>query len=284
MNQTTWPTEVSENDAVGEVAEIYTDIKAVLGVPMVNLLYRRLAVEPLALRWAWNTIRDVAISGELSPGAATLAQPLSNLRPSHLPAAVLRTVGIDASAQKAVEGVVAAYNDANPRNLIGTSIWAGALIGETPGRSRSAAAPAAAKPTATRTHSMPQMIAIDRMDANTAAIVRALLQWRNPAETPSVPSLYRHLANWPAFLAIAFVQLEPLFAGGLMATTRQAVQREAMITAHDVLVRHPPPHQPLPEGAALGVLKDIAAVYPIRISELVVVGHILAGMLNNDSS
>ena len=73
MNQTTWPTEVSENDAVGEVAEIYTDIKAVLGVPMVNLLFRRLAVERLALRWAWNTIRDVAISGELSAGAATLA-------------------------------------------------------------------------------------------------------------------------------------------------------------------------------------------------------------------
>ena len=44
---------VTEQNAEGQVAEIYQDIRATLGVPVVNLIWRHLATFPGALEWSW---------------------------------------------------------------------------------------------------------------------------------------------------------------------------------------------------------------------------------------
>jgi hypothetical protein len=49
--------EVPEGEAQGVVADIYADIRNVLGLPVVNLVYRCLAVEPTHLASIWRTLR-----------------------------------------------------------------------------------------------------------------------------------------------------------------------------------------------------------------------------------
>src|ERR1700722_8402843 len=44
---------ILESDATGKVAEIYADIRQVLGTSIVNLIWRNLATIPGALEWTW---------------------------------------------------------------------------------------------------------------------------------------------------------------------------------------------------------------------------------------
>jgi len=51
---------IAEASATGAVAEIFADICTVLGVEVVNLIWRHLATIPDALPWAWGMLRHVA--------------------------------------------------------------------------------------------------------------------------------------------------------------------------------------------------------------------------------
>jgi len=50
---------VLEADAKGEIADIYADIRKVLGTSVVNLIWRNLATMPGALEWTWSTVRPL---------------------------------------------------------------------------------------------------------------------------------------------------------------------------------------------------------------------------------
>src|SRR6266850_8263597 len=50
---------VLESDARGEIADIYADIRRVLGTSVVNLIWRNLATMPGALEWTWATVRPL---------------------------------------------------------------------------------------------------------------------------------------------------------------------------------------------------------------------------------
>jgi hypothetical protein len=280
MTDQQWPAEVAETEARGETKAIYRDIKAVLGVPMVNLLYRRLAVEPAALRWTWGTIRSAARAGEFARRASILSDPLSLLQQQAVQCETLRCIGVGREAQASISSVVAAYNCANPRNLIGTLMWAALLEGKSPKTVPRPQRALIASPAAGFVDVvLPPMIGIDQMDANTAAVVRRLLKWRDPSQTPSVPSLYRHLANWPGFLALALIVLEPQFSSGAIAQAQHAVRSMALSIAQDILSRRDSKPLAPPGGSALTLIREIAGTYPIKIAEVVVVGHVLASML-----
>ena len=71
-----------ESDAKGEIAEIYADIRKVLGTSVVNLIWRNLATMPGALPWTWSTVRPLYLgdstaacrSGQANDRAAGLAR------------------------------------------------------------------------------------------------------------------------------------------------------------------------------------------------------------------
>ena len=50
---------VLESEARGEIADIYADIRNVLGTSVVNLIWRNLATMPGALQWTWSTVRPL---------------------------------------------------------------------------------------------------------------------------------------------------------------------------------------------------------------------------------
>ncbi len=50
---------ILESEATGQVAEIYADIRQVLGTSIVNLIWRNLATIPGVLEWTWITAKPL---------------------------------------------------------------------------------------------------------------------------------------------------------------------------------------------------------------------------------
>ena len=59
---------ITEADAAGEIADLYAEIRSGLGVPVVNLIRRHLAVIPGGLSWAWHSVKPRARSQIISLG------------------------------------------------------------------------------------------------------------------------------------------------------------------------------------------------------------------------
>jgi hypothetical protein len=58
---------IAEASATGAVAEIFADIRTVLGVEVVNLIWRHLVTIPDALPWAWGMLRPLYADGTIRP-------------------------------------------------------------------------------------------------------------------------------------------------------------------------------------------------------------------------
>lgn len=281
--------EVSEGAATGEMAAIYADIRALLGVPMVNLIYRHMAAFPGLLPWAWGSVRPAVTDGTIPAAARTLAAEVA-LRPvAVLAEPVLRVLGVGESAHRHITAILDAYNLANPCNLLITAtLLRLAAVAEDrtpasdppPGATAPApAAPAARAPDASAAAGGsaaadlgPPMVAPAAMAPDVAALVGGL-----PAEPGIVPSLYRHLANWPQLLAVQAVLLEPHRAAlpGLASGLEESAGAVACRLVGDGLVRRLPAATSRP----LGVQGLRVADFPSVITRMVVVGKAFAACL-----
>lgn len=108
----------------------------------------------------------------------------------------------------------------------------------------------------------------------------SLLTDRGSDAAPStlLPSLYRHLAHWPAFLGYASVLIPPEFAAidAAAAQMRKLVDHATVtLTARLVPVAGLPP----PSGQNSDQLLKAIAQFSIRIPEMVVIGNLLRAAL-----
>ena len=62
---------IPEAEASGEVADLFADIRATVGVRVVNLVWRHLATMEGALPWAWAAVKPLYLDG--LPDAAMAA-------------------------------------------------------------------------------------------------------------------------------------------------------------------------------------------------------------------
>ena len=109
---------ITENDATGEVAKLYADIRKTLGVPLVNLIWRNLATMPGALAWAWSSIKPLYAPGQIQSEARALIEGQRLPAVPAFPTAALRVVGVDEGAEVAIRGILDSYDRSNPLNLI----------------------------------------------------------------------------------------------------------------------------------------------------------------------
>ena len=58
---------ITEANATGEIAEIFADIRRVLRVDVVNLIWRHLATIPGALPRAWDSLRPLISTARWAP-------------------------------------------------------------------------------------------------------------------------------------------------------------------------------------------------------------------------
>ncbi len=290
--------EVAEAQADGPTRAIYQGIRALCGVPMVALIYRHLATIPGALEWAWAQLEPLLRDGSIQRVAWSLADGLDMPRAALLPEAALRVAGIDGTAQSGIVDVLDAYNRANPVNIVALRLLAkllggdGAITGVARAAAdrgdsvRGAVAASAAEGAAAAPRwsppaplpALPPMIDPDAMDPNVRALAALLSDRGAPRTSPVLPSLYRHLANWPAALGYAAVQLPPMFdaidvaAARLLAAADDAAGRLLPAAAHATVGR-------ATDERAVASFRDrvqaaISAFSP-RIPEMVVVGTML---------
>lgn len=276
--------EVKEQDATGDIAALYDDVRAVIGVPMVNLIFRHMATVPGCLHWAWATIRPLYINGVIPKAASELtAQVMPGQTVDLTPA--IKKANLSAADIKSIERVLDAYGRANPMNLIGLQVINLALD-----CAPQQAGIGTGEPLRIETLLKPSGIAdlLPMADPRTApsAVRDALTRLAHQihrADTGVIPSLYRHFGDWPDFLNSLEPALEPVLRGSSFEHAVEAMQsngEQAASTSYESL---PLPDMAAPEPETAEALKKLIAQFPTNICRMTVLATLLGrGLRNGD--
>jgi hypothetical protein len=263
--------ELAESRATGEPRRIYGEIKRLCAVPMVALIYRHLATLPGVLEWSWALLEPALRSGALQRQAWALAERV-HVAATPIPRAALRAAGVEARDEHGIAAVLDAYNRANPVNILAVRCLALHLAGDVPPRAPAAAAPWEPPP---QPEPLPRMIDPPAMTPTVRELAQLLTdRGATDAASPLWPSLYRHLAHWPAFLGYAAVIVPPRFDAidAAAAKLRAGIDAAAAELAASL---RPPAALPAPAAAERDGLQRAIAQFSPRIPEMAVIGTLL---------
>lgn len=191
---------VTEAAATGETAELFADIRAVYGVSTVNLIWRHLATIPGALPHVWGGLRPLYLDGTLAREAAALRVELRLPAAEPMQPSWPQEARLDAIGANAVRQVLAAYDRTNPMALIALCAARARLAGTPAPEWRPGPAPPPAEPELR----LPRLLDLAEMPELVADFVTRMNRFGSTKPQPLMASMYRHLAHWPGFLALAF--------------------------------------------------------------------------------
>lgn len=276
MLQSTGPmlAELREVDAPAPIRAIYAELRRLSAVPMVALIFRHLATHPGVIEDVWQALRPLIESGHLQETAWRVAREMA---PRHqLPRVephARAAIGLEGDALEALSATLAAYNRANPVNLLSMLTILARL------RSRAPSEPPAARewsPPPAILHPLPPMVPPDAMRPEIRRLINDLGFGDRSTLDPVVPSLYRHLTEWPGYLAILHVVLVPRFRDGTLAHAVATLQG-AMASEAERLAIHLPPLPALARVPdAISCIDRFAASV---IPQMIVVGIALSDAL-----
>jgi hypothetical protein len=205
---------VAEAAAVGEIAELFADIRTTVGVRVVNLVWRHLATIDGALPWAWAAVKPLYVKGIVDQAAIRFRQDME-----------LPELGSLAGAQpQSVDDVLASYDHSNTINLFALGplrCWLrgdGTPAGQPEGGARLPAPDIL----------LPKLASVEDVSPETWALVLRLNHFGDPRPM-ILASMYRHLAHAPAFLGELEAVLEP--ADEVGSLERSIIANKAL--AHD---------------------------------------------------
>lgn len=204
---------VSERDARGEIAHIYADIRATMGLPVVNLVWRHFATLDGGLRYAWQTLRPLYMSGAAEQAGARLVAALALPRLPAVPQAVLAGAGVDAGEQAVVSAILDSYNRGNALNLCALSALLATPVAA-PDLAAAAAVPDLPRPAVP----IPPMPELDDMASPVRALVWQVNTLGQPEGDRILASAWKHLSPWPGYLSLCWALLAPLQRDGRLAT------------------------------------------------------------------
>lgn len=229
---------ILESDAKGEIAEIYADIRKVLGTSVVNLIWRNLATMPGALPWTWSTVRPLYL-GAAPLHAEAVRQTIALPDWPGFSADTLLAAGIDETEQGLIRNILDSYQYTNALALVVLS----ALLAHYEPQPANMVQPAgnAPKPSGVKIPELPPM---DALDPEVAALVVELNGFGEDSEPQLIASMYRHLAYWPSYLALVRTMLAPLQQQGrlnaLTTSTRALGHAHGVVLAAQLKPSAPP--------------------------------------------
>lgn len=219
--------EISEDDAEGVVAEIYRDIRARLDVALVPLVYRQMAVTPSMLEWCWAVLSPLHESNaaiEMGQRVLAVVEP-SPLQP--VTPAMLDALDLSAYAVSAIRDTLASFSRTNPSNLVSLGALHTLLETDHAHEVETSALSAAVAIRSQRT--LPPLLPMLEPDAlapHVVALIRELSAVGIDADDV-MPSVWRILARWPAYLALAKVQVEALNDVGWLQAQMERTRKAA---------------------------------------------------------
>ncbi len=214
-------------DASPDIAEVFTDIRAVSGLAVINLIWRHFAALPGVIDWVWTAVRPIIASQQMIAARQRLMEniDLPELEPVTLDA--WRSIGLADSDLADFHELIANYVRGNCTNLIALTALRLRLEGAQ-GTSPvfiTAAPPPIAAP-------LPPLPRIDSLEPERAYAVNALAKRHEGAQSGIVPSLYLELARWPILIKYFPIWLAPLYSPLTIQVARESAchvaQTEAM--------------------------------------------------------
>lgn len=267
--------EIHEQDATGEIARIYDEVRRLWGVPYVSAIQRHLATRPGVLEWAWEAVGPAFRSGAAQQAAASCVDGLTLAPLAAIPRDALAIWGMGDRAVADAKSVAQGFVRVAPVNMVFAGLIKALLEGKR-GAGQSAGAPWTPPPALP---APPPMVDTTRIAPELRAV---LMRFATTTDgTPFVPGLYRMLAHWPALLAHLATVLAPRLASADFAAAFDRIRAKIDAAVPGVLATLPvePPARPRPSEAERAHFLSIGATYRKTSPELIVVGRLIADAL-----
>ncbi len=262
--------EVREANAPAEVRRLYDDIKQATGIPQVNLIYRHLATEQGMLEWTWAVLGPLYRSGAITAQVGRLTAAIADISDS------APLSGLAPDEALAVRDVLAFYNHGNAHNLIAFATLGKADTDLTTNArgpdvsiasARRPAPPSAIAP-------LPRLTALPE---DMQALVTDLAGRQGGAAIGVTPSMYLHLALWPAAMRVVHATVLEMIETGRLADDVARVTARVDDIAGELVGLLAAPDVAAPEpGRRQAALTTIKTFVDHTIPEMVVIGHWLA--------
>lgn len=217
--------ELAEADAPASVRAIYRGLREGASTPIAALIWRHIATHPGVLEACWAAIGPMFETGALPEAGWRIARETvrHGLLPPLAPRAQ-RLLGIAGDDAATIRALAEAYNRANPANMLAVLT----LLARCSSDATAEAAPAssaARTPPAAITQALPRMTPPAEMTMDVRWLLNDLGFGDRTQLDPVVPSLFRHLTDWPAYLAALHMTLAPRFRDGRMAADVARVEQ-----------------------------------------------------------
>jgi hypothetical protein len=204
-----------EIDAMGWQRGVYEDIKRTFRAPIINWIFRTtMANYPHLLRYAWGQLKPLFGTQAFARYSVTYRDTiLSALETAFdIPTYRRAEVGLAPSEYGELHGQLATFDVVAPRlallfETMDRVLHDGAVSTD-PEVTRAATAPFPEWLDADRGRP-PTMIAADAVPNELDDVVSSIRAFHGFGD--ALPSIYRCLAQWPAFLTVVWTDLEPLF-------------------------------------------------------------------------
>jgi hypothetical protein len=206
---------IAEGAATGETAEIFADIRRVLGVEVVNLIWRHLATIPDALPWAWRTLRPAYLGGTIVAEATSLHAGLVLPLLPRFPPEVFAVLDLADGDLATIRNILAAYDRTNVMAAVALTALLNRL--DRPMTAVATAGPpfdTGPSPEPFPSIPLPALPNVADLPKTTANLVFLLNRLGTRRQDAVLASMYRHLSYWPGYLALAWAAIAPFDANG----------------------------------------------------------------------
>lgn len=269
--------ELSEEDATGDIARIYAEIRETCAVPYVSTLQRHMATRPGWLEWTWAAARPAFIDG-YAPAAAWAAAAAAGVEPlPKLSRSALRLLGVDEAGERSIRAVADLFVRVSPTNLMLSGLLRRLLAGEHPDGPGTPAAHVPPRPAPLPP--LPDMVDPDALAADHRAV---LMQFAaNVGTEPFVPGLYRMLGHWPGYLAHLATVLGPRFDDAKTKAGCAAALARIDAAVPEVFARLPAlgDTPPMPPREEFGYVLEATDGYRVTSPEMIVFGTLIRDAL-----
>lgn len=272
---------ITEATATGEIADIFADIRGVLRVEVVNLIWRHLATIPGVLPQVWGSLRPLYVDGTIGAEAAALRGDLDFPRLPPFPREVLAAAGILEDDIRTIRNILAAYDRTNAMALIALSVLL-LRLEDKPLRLAPSSRGVGAAREPLPLIPLPPLLNLADMPPATAELVLTLNRLGTRRDNPILASMYRHLAYWPTYLSLTWAFIAPLDADGSLARSiDDAVAKAKTRAARHVMPLHAPSAMSIAPSDRAAIRSAVEPFAGDVIAKMVVICGILRAASGN---
>lgn len=210
-----------------------------MGVALVNLIWRRMAVNPAALHWAWDTLKPAYTAGLIPAAAWSLRHSIALPAIAPFRSTDMAKLGLAEPTVSVIDAVLRTYERGNAQNLVALCALRRRLDADWSSRMRatmaSAPVPAdvAAEAADRVTEQLPPLPAMNALPETVQKTINSIAQtWVPVVQRGMIPSVFRHLGHWPALLTAFNERLQSSGEAGLARIPDLAERAIEQAAAH----------------------------------------------------